>query len=42
MLSLPMYESALMFAALLMFVIIFVFNAISRIVLQKVEQKFKL
>lgn len=42
MLSLPMYESALMFAALIMFVIIFVFNAISRIVLQKVEQKFKL
>jgi phosphate transport system permease protein len=42
MLSLPRYESALMFAALLMFVIILVFNAISRIVLQKVEQKFKL
>ncbi|MFT3995549.1 MAG: phosphate ABC transporter permease subunit PstC [Dysgonomonas sp.] len=42
MLSLPMYESALMFAALIMFVIIFVFNGISRIVLQKVEEKFKL
>lgn len=42
MLSLPMYESALMFAALVMFVIIFVFNALSRIVLQKVEKKFKL
>jgi phosphate transport system permease protein len=42
MLSLPNYESALMFAALVMFVIILVFNAISRIVLQKVEEKFKL
>ena len=42
MLSLPMYESALMFAALIMFVIIFVFNAGARIVLQKVEKKFKL
>jgi phosphate transport system permease protein len=42
MLSLPMYESALMFAALVMFVIILVFNAISRIVLQNVAKKFKL
>ena len=42
MLSLPNYESALMFAALVMFVIILIFNAISRIVLQKVEEKFKL
>lgn len=42
MLSLPMYESALMFAALVMFAIILVFNAVSRIVLQKVERKFKL
>lgn len=42
MLSLPMYESALMFAALIMFVIIFIFNAASRIVLQKVEKNFKL
>jgi phosphate transport system permease protein len=42
MLSLPMYESALMFAALVMFVIILVFNAVSRIVLQKVEKKFRL
>lgn len=42
MLSLPMYESALMFAALVMFVIILVFNSISRIVLQNVEKKFKL
>lgn len=42
MLSLPMYESALMFAALIMFVVIFIFNAVSRIVLQNVEKKFKL
>ncbi|MDR1524402.1 MAG: phosphate ABC transporter permease subunit PstC [Tannerella sp.] len=42
MLSLPMYESALMFAALVMFVIILVFNAVSRIVLQNVAKKFKL
>lgn len=42
MLSLPMYESALMFAALIMFVIILLFNAISRTVLQNIEKKFKL
>ncbi|MDR2963430.1 MAG: phosphate ABC transporter permease subunit PstC [Bacteroidales bacterium] len=42
MLSLPKYESALMFAALLLFAIILIFNAISRIVLQKVEERFKL
>ncbi len=42
MLSLPIYESALMFAALILFVIILVFNAISRMVLQRVEKQFKL
>ena len=42
MLSLPMYESALMFAALLLFIIILVFNAVSRMVLHHVEKKFKL
>lgn len=42
MLSLPMYESALMFAALILFVIILLFNAVSRLVLQKVERRFKL
>ncbi|MDR2042078.1 MAG: phosphate ABC transporter permease subunit PstC [Tannerella sp.] len=42
MLSLPLYESALMFAALVMFVVIFLFNAVSRIVLQRVVKKFKL
>lgn len=42
MLSLPMYESALMFAALAMFVIILVFNAVARIVLQNIEKKISL
>lgn len=42
MLSVPMYESALMFAALIMFVIILIFNVISRLILQNVEKKFKL
>jgi phosphate transport system permease protein len=42
MLSLPMYDSALMFAALIMFVIIFAFNAMARVILQRVEKKFKL
>jgi phosphate transport system permease protein len=42
MLSLPMYESALMFAALVMFVIILIFNAVSRVILQNVEKTFKL
>ena len=39
MLSLPMYESALMFAALLLFVVVLVFNLASRLVLRKIEQK---
>ncbi|MDR2765416.1 MAG: phosphate ABC transporter permease subunit PstC [Tannerella sp.] len=42
MLSMPMYESALMFAAWVMFVIILVFNALSRVALQRVEKSFKL
>lgn len=42
MLSLPMYESALMFAALILFIIILIFNALSRIVLHHVERKFSL
>ena len=42
MLSLPLYESALMFAAFILFFIILVFNVISRMMLQKVEKKFKL
>ena len=38
MLSIPMYESALMFAALLLFIIIFLFNIISRVILTRVER----
>ncbi|PVX45143.1 phosphate transport system permease protein [Flavobacterium sp. 103] len=39
MMSIPMYDSALMFAALLLFVIIFLFNALSRIILYRIEKK---
>lgn len=38
MMSIPMYDSALMFAALLLFVIIFLFNALSRIILYRIEK----
>ncbi|MFD1770162.1 phosphate ABC transporter permease subunit PstC [Sphingobacterium suaedae] len=39
MMSIPLYDSALMFAALLLFVIIFGFNLISRLILNKLEEK---
>ncbi|UIR57568.1 phosphate ABC transporter permease subunit PstC [Sphingobacterium sp. SRCM116780] len=39
MMSIPLYDSALMFSALLLFVIIFGFNLISRIILNKLEGK---
>lgn len=42
MLSIPMYDSALMLAAFILFAIIFLFNAISRIVLNRIEKKFAL
>ena len=42
MLSLPSYESALMFAAFILFIIILFFNAGSRIALQQIEKRFKL
>jgi len=42
MMSIPMYDSALMFAALLLFVIIVVFNIISRIVLNRLERRLQL
>ncbi|HTI61513.1 phosphate ABC transporter permease subunit PstC [Mucilaginibacter sp.] len=42
MLSIPMYESALMFAALLLFIIILLFNIISRVVLARLERKLAL
>lgn len=38
MLSLPLYESALMLAALILFVVVFVFNIASRLILRKIEQ----
>lgn len=37
MLSVPLYEGALMFAALLLFVVVFIFNTLSRIVLNRIE-----
>jgi phosphate transport system permease protein len=42
MMSIPMYDSALMLSALLLFVIIVVFNAISRLVLIRIEKNFAL
>jgi phosphate transport system permease protein len=39
MLSIPLYDSALLFAALILFVIIFLFNAVSRIVLARIEKR---
>ncbi|MGZ3759477.1 MAG: phosphate ABC transporter permease subunit PstC [Mucilaginibacter sp.] len=39
MLSIPLYDSALMFAALLLFVIILLFNIISRLILNRLERK---
>ncbi len=40
MLSLPLYEAALMFAALILFVVILLFNLISRAILYRIEKKF--
>ena len=40
MLSMPSYESALMFAAFLLFVIIVAFNAISRLTLIQIEKRY--
>ncbi len=39
MLSMPMYEAALMFAALILFLVVLVFNLISRIVLYRLEKR---
>ncbi|WP_295676288.1 phosphate ABC transporter permease subunit PstC [uncultured Mucilaginibacter sp.] len=39
MLSIPMYDSVLMFAALLLFIIILLFNLISRVILARLERK---
>jgi phosphate transport system permease protein len=42
MMSMPNYESALMLAALILFLIILLFNSISRIVLIRIEKRFHL
>ncbi|MFD2966498.1 phosphate ABC transporter permease subunit PstC [Sphingobacterium bambusae] len=39
MMSIPLYDSALMFAALLLFVLIFGFNLLSRLILNRLEEK---
>ena len=39
MMSIPLYDSALMFAALLLFVIILLFNIISRVILARLERR---
>ncbi|MDP4268201.1 MAG: phosphate ABC transporter permease subunit PstC [Bacteroidota bacterium] len=38
MLSIPLYDSALMFSALILFVIVLIFNVISRIILVRIER----
>ena len=39
MLSVPRYEAALMFSALILFVVVLLFNLISRIILNRVKAK---
>lgn len=39
MLSIPLYESALMFAALLLFAVVLIFNLLSRIVLYRIDKQ---
>ncbi|MHB8209204.1 phosphate ABC transporter permease subunit PstC [Mucilaginibacter sp.] len=39
MMSIPLYDSALMFAALLLFIIILLFNIVSRIILSRLERR---
>jgi len=41
MLSVPLYESALMLAAFLLFIVVFIFNISSRTVIYRIERKFK-
>jgi phosphate transport system permease protein len=42
MLSMPNYESALMFGAFLLFIIIVLFNAVSRLTLNQLEKRYSL
>ena len=39
MASVPLYESAIMFAALLLLVIVVIFNVLSRVILYKVQKQ---
>ncbi len=39
MMSIPLYDSALMFAALLLFIIILLFNIVSRVILTRLERR---
>ncbi|HTB53196.1 MAG TPA: phosphate ABC transporter permease subunit PstC [Ferruginibacter sp.] len=39
MMSIPMYESALMLSAFILFIIIFIFNAVSRLILYRIENR---
>lgn len=39
MLSLPLYEAALMFAAMILFIVVLVFNLLSRIILYRIKLK---
>ncbi len=39
MLSIPLYESALMFAALVLFAVVLIFNLVSRVVLYRIEKQ---
>ncbi len=40
MMSIPLYDAALMFAALLLFIIIFLFNLVSRLILNRIEHRY--
>jgi len=42
MLSMPDYESALMLAAFLLFLIVVIFNGVSRLVLDQIEKRFQM
>jgi phosphate transport system permease protein len=41
MLSMPGYESALMFAAFLLFIIVVLFNSISQLTLNQIEKRYQ-
>ena len=38
MLSLPLYEAALMFAAMILFVVVLLFNLLSRVILYRLKK----